>query len=118
MEASYYAQTRNRRRDLPHPAALGFPLSSAFLLVLVFGVSAAVICCYYYWDKLSFLRRSPLPVPSDLADSPGVDFGRWELNVLPQEKQNLGQSLPVLMPGDEVPKFIALPCPCRPPRSL
>lgn len=32
-------------------------------------------------------------------------------------KQNQGQSLPVLMPGDQVPKFIALPCPCEPPRE-
>ena len=32
-------------------------------------------------------------------------------------KQNERQSLPVLMPGDKVPKFIALPCPCEPPRE-
>lgn len=31
-------------------------------------------------------------------------------------KQNQTQSLPVLMPGDEMPKFIAMPCPCEPPR--
>lgn len=30
-------------------------------------------------------------------------------------KQNQRQSMPVLMPGDEVPKFIAMPCPCEPP---
>ncbi|KAK4769036.1 hypothetical protein SAY86_027186 [Trapa natans] len=27
------------------------------------------------------------------------------------------QRMPVLMPGDAVPKFIALPCPCRPPKE-
>jgi len=32
-------------------------------------------------------------------------------------KQNCGESLPVLMPGDEVPKFIALACPCQPPTN-
>jgi len=32
-------------------------------------------------------------------------------------KQNQGESLPVLMPGDEVPKFIALACPCQPPTN-
>lgn len=26
------------------------------------------------------------------------------------------ESLPVIMPGDRVAKFIALPCPCQPPR--
>ena len=31
-------------------------------------------------------------------------------------KKNQSQSLPVLMPGDQIPKFIALPCPCEPPR--
>ena len=31
-------------------------------------------------------------------------------------KQSKGESLPVLMPGDEVPKFIAMPCPCQPSR--
>jgi len=30
-------------------------------------------------------------------------------------KQNQSQSLPVLMPGDRIPKFIAMPCPCNPP---
>lgn len=30
-------------------------------------------------------------------------------------KQNQQQSLPVLMPGDQVPKFIAIACPCEPP---
>jgi len=33
-----------------------------------------------------------------------------------QVKQNKGQSLPVLMPGDELPKFIAMPCPRQPSR--
>lgn len=31
-------------------------------------------------------------------------------------KQKESQSLPVIMPGDNVAKFIALPCPCQPPR--
>jgi len=32
-------------------------------------------------------------------------------------KQNYAESLPVLMPGDAVPKFIATACPCQPPRD-
>jgi len=31
--------------------------------------------------------------------------------------QNCAKSLPVLMPGDAVPKFIATACPCQPPRD-
>lgn len=30
-------------------------------------------------------------------------------------KRDESQSLSVLMPGDQVPKFIAMACPCRPP---
>ena len=38
-------------------------------------------------------------------------------NFLQDAKANQRQSLPVLMPGDKVPKFIALPCPCEPRRD-
>ena len=31
------------------------------------------------------------------------------------ENQDQFQSLPVLMPGDQVPKFIAIACPCELP---
>lgn len=30
-------------------------------------------------------------------------------------KQEYAKSLPVLMPGDDIPKFIAMACPCQPP---
>lgn len=30
-------------------------------------------------------------------------------------KRDESQSFSVLMPGDQVPKFIAMACPCRPP---
>lgn len=30
-------------------------------------------------------------------------------------KQSYAESLPVMMPGDEIPKFIAMACPCKPP---
>lgn len=32
-------------------------------------------------------------------------------------KQEHAQSLPVLMPGDEIPKFIAMACPRQPPKD-
>ncbi|KAF7817070.1 putative transmembrane protein [Senna tora] len=32
-------------------------------------------------------------------------------------KQSEIERLPVLMPGDKVPKFIAMACPCHPPRD-
>ncbi|GAU14318.1 hypothetical protein TSUD_308780 [Trifolium subterraneum] len=32
-------------------------------------------------------------------------------------KENHVPSFPVVMPGDKVPKFIALACPCEPPKD-
>lgn len=32
-------------------------------------------------------------------------------------KQKQNESLPVLMPGDRIAKFIAMPCPCEPLRA-
>lgn len=38
------------------------------------------------------------------------------VSVIQELKKNMGQSFSVMMPGDEVPKFIAMPCPCQPSR--
>ncbi|KAI4314460.1 hypothetical protein L6164_027368 [Bauhinia variegata] len=92
---------------------LGFPLGTALLLIVIFTLSGIFSCCYH-WDKLRSLRQSlsdDADQHHDIEESP------------PKSKldstdlmQNRGQSLPVLMPGDEVPKFIAMPCPCEPSR--
>ncbi|KAK4748872.1 hypothetical protein SAY87_015458 [Trapa incisa] len=98
----------------PHADAfrpsLGFPLGTALLLLIIFSLSGIFSCCYH-WDKIRSLRRSnaagadpeqpPLKPNPDLMDS----------------RMDERQSMPVLMPGDAVPKFIALPCPCRPPKE-
>ncbi|XP_011073849.1 uncharacterized protein At5g65660-like [Sesamum indicum] len=72
---------------------LGFPLGTALVLVVIFTLSGLFSCCY--------------PADGDLASFPK-----------PYYKEKKKQSLPVIiMPGDDVPKFIAVPCPCEPPRS-
>lgn len=38
-------------------------------------------------------------------------------NLLQDSKQKQNQSLPVIMPGDRIAKFIAMPCPCEPLRA-
>ncbi|KAI3462626.1 hypothetical protein Pfo_019289 [Paulownia fortunei] len=89
---------------------LGFPLGTALLLVVIFTLSGIFSCCYH-WGKLrrSFFLNAAEDdadlIPSNPKDS-YMDL-----------KQNQNQSLPVIMPGDNVPKFIALPCPCEPPRQ-
>ncbi|KAJ1388237.1 hypothetical protein SESBI_39274 [Sesbania bispinosa] len=95
--------------DASRPS-LGFPLGTALLLIIIFSLSGILSCCYH-WDKLRSFRQS-------LSDSdPQIQSSPTKSKLHPTElRQNRGQSLPVMMPGDEVPKFIAMPCPCEPSR--
>ncbi|XP_027362224.1 uncharacterized protein At5g65660 [Abrus precatorius] len=100
------------RMDSSRPS-LGFPLGTALLLIIIFSLSGIFSCCYH-WDKFRSLRQSlsqPDPAHSHTQSSPS----KPKLHSA-DLKQSKGESLPVLMPGDEVPKFIAMPCPCQPPR--
>ncbi|EXC03902.1 hypothetical protein L484_016106 [Morus notabilis] len=96
--------------DASRPS-LGFPLGTALLLIIIFSLSGIFSCCYH-WEKLRSLRRSYDADSADLEQGPSK-------NKSPNTdlKANQRQSVPVLMPGDNVPKFIALPCPCEPPRD-
>ncbi|CAK9155650.1 unnamed protein product [Ilex paraguariensis] len=110
MESPYYAPPHV---DASRPS-LGFPLGTALLLIVIFSLSGIFSCCYH-WEKLRSLRRSfsnglDLEAGSDEAPSKPVAT-HMDL----KQKQN--QCLSVLMPGDQIPKFIALPCPCEPPRQ-
>ena len=44
-------------------------------------------------------------------------FSHIELYGKQMMKQNYAKTIPVLMPGDDIPKFIATACPCEPPRD-
>ncbi|CDP02674.1 unnamed protein product [Coffea canephora] len=98
--------------DASRPS-LGFPLGTALLLIVIFSLSGIFSCCYH-WDKLRSFRRS-LPGATDLEEDGVQDASKPKLAHM-NMKQNQNQSLPVLMPGDQIPKFIAMPCPCEPPR--
>ncbi|XP_061349763.1 uncharacterized protein At5g65660-like [Gastrolobium bilobum] len=96
--------------DASRPS-LGFPLGTALLLIIIFSLSGILSYCYH-WDKLRSLRQSFSDSNPQTHSSPSKSMlHNTEL------RQNRGQGLPVLMPGDEVPKFIAMPCPCEPSRS-
>ncbi|XP_021832183.1 uncharacterized protein At5g65660-like [Prunus avium] len=91
---------------------LAFPVGLALLLFLLLSISAFFLCCLH-WDRLRAL------IFSSVEDNP-ADQIEPELDQKPalpnmMAKQNQQQSLPVLMPGDQVPKFIAIACPCEPP---
>ncbi|XP_076896253.1 uncharacterized protein At5g65660-like [Bidens hawaiensis] len=81
---------------------LGFPLGIALLLIIIFSLSGFFSCCYH-WDKLRHLRGAPDP-----DDSTSTFTGKTKIE---------SQSLPVIMPGDRIAKFIALPSPCEPLRQ-
>ncbi|KAJ7943805.1 hydroxyproline-rich glycoprotein family protein [Quillaja saponaria] len=98
--------------DASRPS-LGFPLGTALLLIVIFSLSGIFSCCYH-WDKIRSLRQSFSDDPDPEADIQGSP-SKSKLNYT-DLKQKQSQSLPVLMPGDKVPKFIALPCPCEPSR--
>ncbi|KAF5738053.1 hypothetical protein HS088_TW13G00947 [Tripterygium wilfordii] len=95
----------------PSRPSLGFPLGTALLLIVIFSLSGIISCCYH-WDKLRSLRGSFLDVDGMVDPESGIEPASNSNRDL---KQNKSQSLPVLMPGDQVPKFIALPCPREPP---
>ncbi|CAN1132835.1 Uncharacterized protein At5g65660 [Linum perenne] len=102
--------------DASRPS-LGFPLGTALLLIVIFSLSGIFSCCYH-WDKLRSLRRrnsfSDDNQSQDDIESPPF---KPKLPSSSDVKKKQRESLTVVMPGDQIPKFIALPCPCEPPRS-
>ncbi|EYU31659.1 hypothetical protein ABFS82_08G063800 [Erythranthe guttata] len=111
MEGQYHGGAPISHSGGSRPS-LGFPLGTALLLVVIFSLSGIFSCCYH-WDKLR--RTLSLNAAADLeADG---DLGPSKpKNPHLHMKKEVNQSLPVIMPGDNVPRFIALPCPCEPPR--
>ncbi|XP_058772583.1 uncharacterized protein At5g65660-like [Vicia villosa] len=91
--------------DTSRPS-LGFPLGTALLLIIIFSLSGIFSCCYH-WEKFRSFHQSL----SDLEAAQAYAHTQS-----PPSTEKKGQSLTVLMPGDEVPKFIAMPCPCQPLR--
>ncbi|KAI5597969.1 hypothetical protein POPTR_002G108100v4 [Populus trichocarpa] len=96
--------------------SLGFPVGLVLLLFMLFIMSGLFSCCLHWEKVLSLLGVSSEDNHSHIEE---------DVEHLPQKsspphvklKRNQGQSLPVLMPGDQVPKFIAMACPCEPPRT-
>ncbi|XVF36532.1 hypothetical protein REPUB_Repub19eG0065900 [Reevesia pubescens] len=97
--------------------SIGFPVGLAVLLVLLFCISGVLIC-YINWHKLRTLilqssdhyQDDNEDIESDIEQSPDVQAAS---PVTKPRQKIVGQSLPVLMPGDQVPRFIAMACPCE-----
>ncbi|KAF9608585.1 hypothetical protein IFM89_010017 [Coptis chinensis] len=95
--------------------SLGFPLGTALLLIIIFSLSGFFSCCYH-WEKLRSLRRSFSGDEEPDSDPDSIPSPSKPSSPYPNLKGKQVESLPVLMPGDNIPKFMALPCPCEPPR--
>ncbi|XP_062213053.1 uncharacterized protein At5g65660 [Phragmites australis] len=92
---------------------LGFPLGTALLLLVIFSLSGIFSCCYH-WDKLRSLLRSPHPVMFQEGQHTVISFASSPSKTASDHKnEKVGKEcgLPVIMPGDKVPKFFARPCP-------
>ncbi|RZC48378.1 hypothetical protein C5167_041309 [Papaver somniferum] len=109
---------QNKHADASRPS-LGFPLGTALLLIFIFSLSGFFSCCYH-WDKLRSLRRSFPPEEEDTdleANNSNIQSPSSKPSqIYPNWKQSINESMPVIMPGDKIAKFIALPCPCEPYR--
>ncbi|KAJ1380187.1 hypothetical protein SESBI_46217 [Sesbania bispinosa] len=99
--------------DTSRPS-LGFPLGTALLLLIIFSLSGIFSCCYH-WDKFRSYRQSFSDPDAEQDTHTQSSPSKSKLHTA-ELKETKGQSLPVLMPGDEVPKFMAMPCPCQPLR--
>ncbi|CAA0839674.1 Uncharacterized protein SHERM_06236 [Striga hermonthica] len=113
MEAPYHSPQPASHGGDSRPS-LGFPLGTALLLLVIFSLSGICSCCYHCGK----LRRSlSFHATADLEAAAAVVHRPCKPVIPPMNlKQQETQSLPVIMAGDNVPKFIALPCPCEPPR--
>ncbi|KAK9053181.1 hypothetical protein SSX86_029813 [Deinandra increscens subsp. villosa] len=105
-ETPSYYEPPPQHYDSSRPT-LGFPLGTALLLVIIFSLSGVFSCCYH-WDKLRHIRGVTDPDSDDSPSKPNPTFM--------EKNKTENESLPVIMPGDRIAKFIALPCPCEPPR--
>ncbi|XP_059287170.1 uncharacterized protein At5g65660-like isoform X2 [Lycium ferocissimum] len=86
---------------------LSFPLGLA-LLVLVLVCMIGIFSCCYHWDKLrSFLCYST-SAHDDQSSSDGSNVSASSKSI---QEQKIGESLTILMPGDDIPKFVALLAP-------
>ncbi|KAJ0753956.1 hypothetical protein HanPI659440_Chr09g0341631 [Helianthus annuus] len=92
---------------------LGFPLGTALLLIVIFSLSGIFSCCYH-WDKLRHLRGSLSDQEQDDHHSTSNSKPKPTYS---EKLQKENESLPVVMPGDRIARFIAMPCPCEPARQ-
>nr|XP_043634510.1 uncharacterized protein At5g65660-like [Erigeron canadensis] len=109
-----YAPPPPQHHDSSRPT-IGFPLGTALLLIVVFSLSGIFSCCYH-WDKLRHLRGDFSDDDPDSSHHHDSSNSKPKL-IYSEKKQEENGSMPVIMAGDQYARFIAMPCPCEPPRQ-
>uniref|UniRef100_A0A453MJU3 Uncharacterized protein n=1 Tax=Aegilops tauschii subsp. strangulata TaxID=200361 RepID=A0A453MJU3_AEGTS len=94
---------------------LGFPLGMALLLLVIFSLSGIFSCCYH-WDRLRSLLWSRHPGMLQEGPRTVISIGSGPRKAASEHKvasEKAGKEcgLPVIMPGDNIAKFYARPCP-------
>ncbi|KAL8211107.1 hypothetical protein R6Q57_005544 [Mikania cordata] len=113
MEAPYYAPPQQHTGS--SGLTIGFPLGTGLLLLVVIIVSGIMSCCYH-WDKLRHLRGQISDHDHDHHHHDSVHSPSKLKHTYSDNTRDGDRSLPVIMAGDQFPRFIAMPCPCEPPR--
>ncbi|KAK2430101.1 hypothetical protein P8452_43561 [Trifolium repens] len=95
---------------------IGLPLGLALLFACLLFI-CVLFCCLLHWNKLKLLSPYSSEVISSQAQTQADLMSSPQKPAFPfvMMKQSYAESLSVLMPGDEIPKFIAMACPCKPP---
>ncbi|KAI3872347.1 hypothetical protein MKX03_019614 [Papaver bracteatum] len=117
----------NSQADGSSRPAFGFPIGTALLLIFIFSIGGFFSCCYHR-SKLRSPRRSfshnynhheeedtDLEANGTNNHNPVIQSPSSKPSqIYSHGNQNTNGSIPVIMPGDNIAKFIALPCPCKP----
>ncbi|XP_058220409.1 uncharacterized protein At5g65660-like [Rhododendron vialii] len=94
---------------------MGFPLGLALLVVMLLCMSC-LFTCFYHWHKLRSLFIFRPSMHENYSESPR-DSDSTAPHSPPKytakEEPTQGPNLTVVMPGDQFPKFVALPTPCQ-----
>ncbi|CAL0319280.1 unnamed protein product [Lupinus luteus] len=99
--------------DSSNHVSLAFPLGLSLLVALLVFISS-FFCCYLHWEKLKSLFSSCGFINSHHIQPDLTSHDHKPVLPIVMMRRNHGQSFPVMMPGDEVPKFVAIACPHQP----
>ncbi|KAF3771943.1 Uncharacterized protein EJ110_NYTH58771 [Nymphaea thermarum] len=106
MSSGTFILMNNHSVDDSHVPILG----AALFVLAIFCIYGIVSCCYHY-QKIRSLRRSSVSNSATAEPQAAAATATTRSTPFHQSfKKHESESLPVLMPGDEFPKFVAWPC--------